>query len=221
MGKPVYIKIKEELLKEIAEKKPHEPIESERALSMKYKASRMTVRKTIDILVSEGYLYRNKNIATCVSERSIVESKQPVDIISDDIYDHKMLYFNVKSPDRELAKILEVDDDEVVVRMVKSNIREGKVHSIDDIYYVRDIVNETDIKSVSAILGFSKHVKQGFLKQRFVPIIIPPNYANALNVKIGTPIIMVESIISGIDKKPIAFIKTYNNTNEKPIEIVT
>ncbi|MFI3227778.1 MAG: GntR family transcriptional regulator [Clostridia bacterium] len=217
---PIYIKIKNQLRDDILHMKPHDTIKSERELALELKASRMTVRKAIDLLVEEGYLYRNKNLGTFVSDRSIVK-KDAVNIIMDTDYDHKVLYFTVKNADDEMSSILNVSKQEVLVRLAKSNLKNGAVNSVDDIYYVKRYFEKADIKSVSRLLDFTQMVKGGLLKQRFVPINVPVTYANILKLRVGTPIIMVESLISTPEQIPIAFIRSYNNPKEKIIEIIT
>lgn len=220
MKQPIYSKIKDDLRAEILALKPDETIKSERELAKLFNVSRMTVRKAIDILVHEGYLYRNKNLGTFVCDRTIIK-KDPQSIITDFDFDHKMLHFTVKNADEEMAKILNVSTQELLVRLVKSNLKNGVVTSVDDMFYVKKHFEKSDIKSVSKLLEFTQMVQGGLLKQRFIPTNVPVSYANILKVKVGTPIIMVESIISVPDEIPVAFIRTYNNPKEKIIELVT
>ena len=61
MAAPIYLKIKERLMEDIRDKSVSTPIDSERELAVKFDVSRMTVRRAVNELVAEGYLYRNKN----------------------------------------------------------------------------------------------------------------------------------------------------------------
>lgn len=220
MKQPIYLKIKYDLLDQILTLKPHDSISSERELAVQFKASRMTVRKAIDLLVDEGYLYRNKNLGTCVCDRNVVK-KDAINTIMDVDFDHKVLYFTVKNADAEMSDIFSVSRQDIVVRIAKSNLRNGVITSIDDIHYVKKYFEKTDVRSVSKLLDFTKLIQGGLLKQRFIPMSVPISYANILKIKVGTPIIMIESVISTPDEKPIAFIRTYNNPKEKIIELVT
>mgnify|MGYP002228045402 CR=1 FL=1 len=60
MAAPIYLKIKERLMEDIRDKSVSTPIDSERELAVKFDVSRMTVRRAVNELVAEGYLYRNK-----------------------------------------------------------------------------------------------------------------------------------------------------------------
>ena len=58
MATPIYRKIKDLIMQEIEDKTANSPIDSERDMAVRFDASRMTVRKAIDELVEEGFLYR-------------------------------------------------------------------------------------------------------------------------------------------------------------------
>ncbi|MDN5346133.1 MAG: hypothetical protein PWQ73_637 [Petrotoga sp.] len=68
-NKPKYEKIKEFLIANIENGtyQPDEQIPSEKALAKEFKVSRETVRKALDKLVFEGYLYRIQGLGTFVS----------------------------------------------------------------------------------------------------------------------------------------------------------
>lgn len=221
MKEPIYLKIKNDLLNEITKLKPHDMIKSERELANQFDASRMTVRKAVDLLVQEGILYRKKNAGTCVSEKKYQTTKDVSSIIDDTGFEHKILYFTVKNADEDLSKIFNVSKEEVIVRIAKSNLKNNVVTSIDDIYYVKKYFDKVDIKSVSLLLDYTKLIQDGFLTQRFIPVSVPITYANILKIKVGSPIIMIESLINIPNGTTIAFVKSYNNPKEKIIEIVT
>ncbi|WP_069649032.1 GntR family transcriptional regulator [Caloranaerobacter ferrireducens] len=70
---PLYIQLKEELLKKIREGiwEVETQIPTEKKLMKEYNVGRATVREAISLLVKEGYVYRKKGIGTFVA------SKQP------------------------------------------------------------------------------------------------------------------------------------------------
>lgn len=68
---PLYYSIIEFLMKEIEDGKIHpaDMIMSERELMEKFDMSRTTVRKALDVMVNEGYLYRIQGKGTFVAEK--------------------------------------------------------------------------------------------------------------------------------------------------------
>lgn len=73
LATPLYLEIKQWLIKEIENTPINSPIPSERELSKMFHASRMTVRNAVNELVAEGFLYRNKNKGTFVADRSLLK----------------------------------------------------------------------------------------------------------------------------------------------------
>lgn len=65
---PLYIQLRETILQRIKEGEylPGEKIPSEREMATIYKINRMTVKKAVNSLVEEGYLYKVKNEGTYV-----------------------------------------------------------------------------------------------------------------------------------------------------------
>lgn len=76
MATPIYRKIKDLIMQEIEDKAANSPIDSERDMAVRFDASRMTVRKAIDELVDEGFLYRDKNKGTFVADRKLLRRIQ-------------------------------------------------------------------------------------------------------------------------------------------------
>ncbi|MDN5343467.1 GntR family transcriptional regulator [Oceanotoga sp. DSM 15011] len=77
-NKPLYIQIKEYILQRIKDGtyKPEEVIPTERALCSELDVSRQTVRRAIQDLVYEGYLYRVQGAGTYVFDKKLNESKK-------------------------------------------------------------------------------------------------------------------------------------------------
>ena len=63
------------------------------------------------------------------------------------------------------------------------------------------------------------YVKNGRVTQKFIPMLVPVQFANLLKIKMNTPIICVESVISSMSGKPLVYVRAYNNPFENVIEI--
>ncbi len=74
---PLYLEIKQWLMKEIENAPINSPIPSERELSKIFHTSRMTVRNAVNELVAEGFLYRNKTKGTFVADKSLLKKIPP------------------------------------------------------------------------------------------------------------------------------------------------
>ena len=217
---PIYQEIMEHLRKEIQLKLPNSMILSERELEKKYNASRMTIRKAINLLEEEGLLYRVKNVGTFVSDHKLVK-KDTSAIVSasfDITKDYKILYFDVKDNDKEIAEKLEISKHEQFVRIVRLNLKDNKQESIDQIYIVRKQIHDKDMSDIRKIFEFSSKIETGSVNQTFEPIPIPVMYTNLLGIELNTPIIKVTSRLVKKNGRIYAYIESYLHPDTK-IEI--
>ena len=69
---PIYQRIKNDIIAEIKDKPANAPLLSERDLAVQHGASRMTVRRAVNELVEEGFLYRDANKGTFVADKKLI-----------------------------------------------------------------------------------------------------------------------------------------------------
>lgn len=222
MKTPIYIQIKKIIQKEIQTKHTNESIESERDLSIRLHASRMTVRKAIDELVTEGFLYREKNKGTFVSDQSLWKKNTSVDAIEDEHLDFRLLNFDVKySVKNEILSKLHLNetDNFSIVRAVRIVMKKEKPQYLEEFYIIRSYVEEKDMNKFDKLLDLNRYLKDSTMTQKFIPMLVEPKYAALLKVEIGTPIIMIEGLVRTKAGLPYIYYKSYNNPKEKTIEI--
>lgn len=221
MAKSLYLQIKEMLLENIKDKPANTPISSEREIALNYNASRMTVRKAVEELVEDGYLYRDKNKGTFVAD--VKMRKRATNVLlaeAEDNIHYKMLYFDLKQrSDEDILKYLRTPYGEYVLRVVRVAEQEDEPVSIEEIYVARKNISDSELGNLKQFLDLDKYIKAGGMNQTFVPTLIPTQYASLLHLKMNTPIIRVDSIIHKINGKPYIFVRSYYNPNKKKIEI--
>lgn len=222
MPTPIYLRIKEQILEEIQGMPVNTPISSERELSVRYDASRMTVRNAVNELVKEGVLYRDKNKGTFVANQRLIKRNTSKESLQQKVADdYAIIYFSVKTADSEIAPHLEISPDDMIIRIVRLNKKNGRPQSVEEIYYIRNMISDEDVNNLKKLLNLQNYIENGSLIQKFLPIIIPVKYINLLQLKLNLPIIMVESTIVSKSGKPLVYIREFNNPNEKVIEITT
>lgn len=221
MTVPLYQQIKAALAEDIQGQRPNTPIKSERELSVIYKASRMTVRRAVDALVDEGVLYRDSNRGTFVADRSLIKKHPAQDILEKEGQEGTVIYFAVKPGDRLISPHLGIQEHEDIIRIVRLNRIAGRPASIEEIYYVWDMIGSGDAEDIDRLLDLKRFAADGSIRQRFVPVTVPVKYVNFLELELNQPIIMVESTIFNKTGKPLIYIREYNNPNEKEIEIIS
>ena len=218
MATPIYRKIKDLIMQEIEDKAANSPIDSERDMAVRFDASRMTVRKAIDELVDEGFLYRDKNKGTFVADRKLLKKNTAAEMLQEEISEFIVMYFNVKDA-ADIAPILEIDQDDQVLSVVRLNTVNSKPTSVEEIFFIRNQISDADMKNLKNLLDMNDYVKNGRVTQKFIPMLVPVQFANLLKIKMTTPIIRVESVISSMSRKPLVYVRAYNTPFENVIEI--
>lgn len=226
MAIPKYLEIKEQILEDLKGKPVNTSIASERDLAVKFDASRMTVRNAINELVEEGVLYRDKNKGTFIADQTLIKKNTATEILQGhESTDYSIIYFSFKNGedlDIDLRPILDLkEDDTRVLRIVRLNKIEGRPLSVEEVFFIRSLVSDEDVKDLRNLLDMNTLMEQGTITQRFHAVIIPAQYANLLHLKVNVPVIMIESTIRSKNGKPLVYIRAYNNPFERTIEITS
>lgn len=218
---PIYQQIKEQMIEKIECLPANASVPSERDLALQYDASRMTVRKAIDALVDEGYLYRDANKGTYVADERL--RKKNTSLETDEETSnrkYKMLYFDVKdTSSKDVQRRLYLTPEDAVVRMIRLCLVDNRPESLEEIYIKRNNLSDEEFIVMPKWKNFNSYIEQGSVTQRFVPMLVPIQYAHLLKMKINDPIIMVENLITSKEGRPLIYMKVFNNPREKVIEI--
>lgn len=223
MSLPIYLKIKQKMMKEIEDLNANDPIPSERVLAENYGASRMTVRRALNELVDEGLLYRDPKRGTYVADKDSVRKNTLFDMMGSETLDYKVLYFDVKaSSGADVQEALNIRPADQVVRMVRIAYVDGGPYAIEEIYIERRSISDDDFNQMTKWASFNRFLsKDSVMTQRFVPSVVPVQYARLLEMEMGQPILIVENYISNKQGGKIAFVKLYLNPNKGHIEITS
>ncbi len=117
---PMYYQLKQIIINSIEneEIKADEAIPSEPKLMQTYQLSRTTVRKALDELVNEGYLYKKQGKGTFVKGRGFKQGLIKLTGCSEDIKRYGLtprphvLDTCIKKPSKKVAKMLEISEEE-------------------------------------------------------------------------------------------------------------
>lgn len=221
MSLPIYRKIKNKMIEEIASLRVNDAIPGERVLAETYGASRMTVRKALDELVDEGYLYRDPKRGTFVADKDSVRKNTLLDIFVSEELDYKVLYFDVKSSSSfSVQKALNISESDQVVRMVRLALVEKEAYAVEEIYVERRKLTDEEVSRMTQWRIFNKFLtKDNVVTQRFVPSVVPVQYARLLKVPLSKPVLIVENFISNRQGEKVAYVKIYHNPEKGHVEI--
>ncbi len=222
MEKPKYLQIKTQIHEEIQHMYSNEVIESERVLTKRLNASRMTVRRALDELVEEGFLYREKNKGTFVSDKSLLKKNTVVSNIDNNDLEYRIINFDVKYSVRdEILKNLEMNPDKTssIIRAIRVAYRNKKPEKVEEFFIVRSFIDEKNLNKFDKLLDLNMYLQNSSMTQKFIPTLVPAKYASTLKIAIDEPIITIEGIVRNNSGTPYIYYKAYNHPREKIIEI--
>ena len=178
-----------------------EPIPSERELMETYQVSRITIRKAIDELVTEGYLYKVQGKGTYVK----------TDEGSNNL-------FSITSCTEDVLKLGMIPSKKVVVsELVNANVKRAKaleITSSDNVYMIGRILY-ADKEPLNYTLTFGVKITKA--RRTIEAIGAQDEIAEYLDIEEGTPIILFRCITYGIvngREIPIENFKCYYRTDK-------
>lgn len=136
MGDPVYIKIVEDIKKKVnsAELKPGDTVPPETALCKEYGVSRMTVRKGLAILSSEGYIYSVPGKGSYVQKPEVNKYTLYYDEMNNPINSvdkARLLEVTIIMPDEKLADELQITRNKHVIMIRRLFYTDGSPVAYD------------------------------------------------------------------------------------------
>ena len=187
---PLYKQLVKKIRNDIEMVEVNSPILSERELAVKYSVSRMTARKAIDELVHEGFLYRDTNKGTYVSDAKLHKNNWVFSGIGDTC-SYNIIYFDTKKDDKFIADLLLMDEQDYFIRLIKKNYNDNPV-SIDEIYINKYLAKNKKIDNRQDIANIHKFIDGFTIIQKFTPVVVPIKYAALLKIKVNCLIMRVD-----------------------------
>lgn len=222
MKKPIYLQIKETIEEEVKYKEKNEPIESERLLSKRLGASRMTIRKAIDSLVEDGVLYREEKKGTFVADKSLRKQNALFLNQSDKKIDYRLVNFDIKlQVEEEILEKLRIDPNASysIIRAIRIVFEDEQPQRVEEFYIRRSFIQDKDVNNFDKILNLNYYLKENTIKQKFIPIQVPAKYAHLLDLDFERPIIKVEGLVKSKSAQPFIYYQSYNNPDVRAIEM--
>ncbi len=142
---PKYLKVIHYIESLIESSKAHTLIPSERTLSDTLLISRMTIRKAIEMMVSQGKLYRVHHKGTFVSEHKLFKVYNTMSGFTDEVTatggmvsTDVLLFEIIKAPEEILYK-LNLNEDALVYHIKRLRKKDGMPMILEDAYMPFDL----------------------------------------------------------------------------------
>lgn len=220
----LYLSVKDEIMDSIArgELKPGDKLPSEYELAKKYGVSRMTLRESLRALEEEGLLARKQGVGTFVKARS-----HRIKSILDINYGVSEMITNMgfrpgtqeskvedMTADAHLAKVLNIAEGAKVITIERVRTADGipVVYTLDmiPVSIVKDINDIQNLDgSVYDYLEQKCHVILSSSLARLFPTKAIQKLANKLNIKVGSPLFLLEQTDTDQAGRPVVFSREY------------
>ncbi len=228
---PKYYLLKEDIIRKIEQDEldDDQMIPSERELTEKHGISRITVRKAIDELVNEGYLYRIQGKGTYVKGDSVKQELFSITSCTRDILQMG------KTPTRKVINALIIQPNSK--RMRELEITESdKIFTLDRVYYADDVpVNRTIVylpmklfpglhthnfasQSLYDVLEREYKVKITRATRTIEAVAAEPEISEMLTIPEGIPILLFRGVTYGVvngKEVPIETFKSYYRSDNR------
>lgn len=222
---PRYYKIYR-LLKQTIENREfgdNEPLPSENALSQTYQVSRLTIRRSLELLQREGLIERHQGLGTFPITANIKAQPLPADI--NKLLAHlsnmgastraQLLDFGYETPNADTRRQLELATNAKVQKAIRVRYHDQAPFSylityvpehIGKRYTEQDLVQHP-IQALFRKLG----IRMASAEQSLTATLADAHHAEALDIEIGAPLLCIKRIVRDDRNTPVEYlIAAYN-----------
>ena len=204
---PRYYKIKEDLQKQIdsGEYEVNQPIPSENELIVKYGVSRTTVRKAIDVLTKEGYLYTIQGKGTYVKSK-FTQGLVKLTSCTEDIRSKgfnpsvKVLACEITNPSEKIRNKLNLDEYESAFKlqriMFADDMPINKTTSYTKASLFKGIENYNfEVESLYRVIEMEFNIQIDYATRTIEAKLCDLQTAEQLQIQEGDPMLYFEGLV--------------------------
>lgn len=220
MDSPVYIKIHNQLKRDIESGiwKVGDRIPSERALSVQFQVSRMTLRQALQTLVEEGILERRVGAGTFVARQKVQEKMSGTTSFTELMRSQgkfpssQTISYRTVSPSLSEQERLSLGENDKVVRMERIRLADSLPICFEVATIPADLVKNFSRAEVTESFYATMEQKGGYVigqaKQTITATLASESIADYLNLKRGDAILRLRQITYLSDGRPFEYVRT-------------
>lgn len=219
---PLYQQLKEILIENIDKGiwHPGDKVYSEQQLCEQYKVSRNTAKKAIEDLVQEGILYRIQGKGTFLSHPKIEQSLSAFYSFSQVLKEKGLkpkdiiLRIQVENATHQIAKALQINKGEEVIMLQRLRCANEEPIILESSYFPKTKIEDIDQLSLVGEMPLYDILRTSFgiivnsAKETFEPILVREEEEKYLDVKLGSPALLLERTAYDSSKQPVEFCKS-------------
>ncbi len=207
-----------------------EKLPSEKELGDLFDVSRVTVRRALQTLEHEGYIYRRQGLGSFVQDRQAAQGLVRLTDFAQDMAQagleasSEVLHHAPESPPPAVATQLGLDDETTVMRLDRLRLGDGRPVAFDRTWlpmFYAQLLEDHDL---------SQETIYGILEQDYdIPVLrghyrltaanAPPDMAEALKIEPGEALLLIERLSLTQGDKPIYFQRRYYRSDRVAYEL--
>jgi GntR family transcriptional regulator len=208
MNTALYLRVKEWLREAIkrGDYSPGEKIPSEHELMERFGVARSTVRQAITELVLEGWLYKVQGRGTFVAAPKYHQTLSRLTSFTEDMKNlglvakAKLLSCTIEKADANVTNLLQIERSENVIKIERLRFAGDEPMALNFSilpYKFVPGIEKFDLEHLSLyeILEKNYGLSLARAEQTLEPTLADQQTADLLNVRVGTPLLLVEGIV--------------------------
>ncbi|MFB9757390.1 GntR family transcriptional regulator [Ectobacillus funiculus] len=217
---PIYYQLEEQIKKQIesGELQPGDMLPSEREYAELINISRMTVRQAMNNLVDDGYLYRQKGRGTFVAEKKVEQELGSLTSFTEDmkarglVPSSKLLSFEIVPAPEKIANQLQIKEYAPVYEIKRIRLADQVPMALEIVYasanLIKGLTEEKVNHSLYQYIEEQLHLKIGHAAQSVEASIASETEGEHLNIRKGSPILLLQRNTYLEDGTPLEFVKS-------------
>ena len=219
---PLYTQLHEILRQKITsgEWLSGELIPPENELIERHQISRTTVRQTLDMLVNEGLIYRQRGRGTFVAHPPIEQALLRIISFTEDMQQRgfepstEVLFSGLVSAGKYIAAKLLIESGEELVRLERLRLADGKPMSVEESYlvhrYCKGVLDDDyAVSPLRDVLEQEHGIRWLHAKQTIRAILPSRRLADLLSVGSNPAVLFIERVSYSLDNIPVEFLRIY------------
>lgn len=201
--------------------KPGDLMPSEVSLAETNKVSRNTVRDVLDMLVNEGYIYRERGKGTFVAPPNVEQGLVRIISFTEDMErrgispSSRVITAELLPANAEIAEKLKVPVSEEVGLLARLRLGDGEPMSVEESFavhrYCPGYLERHDYSNYSLRRAMAEdyHLEWSHAAQTIRSVNAPPQLAQHLGIKPMSAVLEIERITYSTGNVPVEYLRTY------------
>lgn len=200
--------------------KPGDMIPPETELISRYEVSRITVRKVLDMLVSEGLLVRQRGRGSFVAQAKLEHGTTRIVSFTDDMRQRgltpgtRIIFMGLVPAPRPIAEALSVAEGEELARIDRLRLADGVPMCVEESFLIHRYlpgILQHDLagNSLREIKQASYGIRWSRARQTIQAVPAAAEIARLLSIKTGAPLLYFERVTYSQDAVAVEYLKIY------------